>query len=52
MSTWRKHEYCISNLRLYGQAARIISIGKLNTLLCLHIQPINDLVWIVPLEDL
>ncbi len=40
------------NLRLYDQATRIISIGKLNTLLCLHTRPINDVVFIVPLGDL
>jgi hypothetical protein len=31
--------------KLYGQAERAISIGKLNTLLRLHIRPINVIVF-------
>ena len=32
----------------YGQAARTISIGQLNTLLYLHFQPINQVVSLDP----
>jgi len=35
-------------LGLYGQAARLISTGKLNALLRFHILPINHLVLMVP----
>ena len=31
-----------------GQAARLISTGQLNTLLCLHLRPINLVVFQVP----
>ena len=31
--------------RIYGQAERAISIGKLNTLLCVHLRPINAVVF-------
>ena len=34
------------------QAARQISTGQLNTLLCLHLQPINPVVFGVPLVPL
>ena len=34
-----------------GQASRLISIGKLNTLLCLHLQPIEVVVFNLPSED-
>ena len=37
-----------SHLGLYGQAARLISTGKLNALLRFHILPINHLVLMVP----
>ena len=37
-----KHDLC----RLFcGQASRLISTGKLNTLLCLHTRPINLVVF-------
>ena len=35
-------------LGLYGQAARIISTGKLNALLRFHIPPINQVVYLGP----
>jgi hypothetical protein len=31
--------------KLYGQAGGLISTGQLNTLLCLHTQPINVVVF-------
>ena len=34
-----------------SQASRLISIGKLNTLLCLHLQPIEVVVFNLPSED-
>jgi hypothetical protein len=34
-----------------GQVSRLISIGKLNTLLCLHLQPIEVVVFNLPSED-
>jgi hypothetical protein len=41
------HDVCVSDLyRLFcGQASRPISTGKLNTLLCLHIRPINLVIF-------
>lgn len=59
---WDVTRYCLrftvsmchrgqDNLRLYDQAARIISTGKLNGLPHLHTQPINDVVYIVPLGE-
>ena len=35
-----------------GQASRLISTGQLNTLLCLHLQPIEVVVFNLPLEDI
>lgn len=34
-----------------GQADGLISIGKLNTLLCLHTQPIYHIVYMVSHRD-
>ncbi len=42
----------IPKANINGQAARPISTGKLNTLLCLHIQPINLVVYQGPLVRL
>ena len=36
----------------YGQAARAISTASLNTSLCLHSQPIKQVVFLRPLEVL
>jgi hypothetical protein len=38
---------CIES-KFYGQAERAISTGKLNTLLRLHIRPINQVVFLGP----
>jgi hypothetical protein len=35
-------------LRLYGQASRAISTGKLKSLLTLHTRPINHVVFVGP----
>ena len=47
---WLRRGTCVkqSHLGLYGQAARLISTGKLNALLRFHILPINHLVLMVP----
>ena len=42
----------VPKANINGQAARPISTGKLNTLLCLHIQPINLVVYQGPLVRL
>ena len=34
--------------RQYGQASRLISTGRLNTLPCLHLQPIEQVVSLFP----
>ncbi len=34
--------------KFHGQAERAISTGKLSTLLCAHIQPINQVVFLGP----
>lgn len=38
-------------LKKGGQADGLISIGKLNTLLCLHTQPIYHIVYMVSHRD-
>lgn len=38
---------CLPSEKKGGQADGLISIGKLNTLLCLHTQPINHIVYMV-----
>ena len=40
------------NKRKYGQASRLISIGKLNVSLRLHIRPIDLVIFQEPLGDL
>ena len=35
----------MNEIVFYGQAERAISNGQLNTLLCLHIRPINVVVF-------
>ena len=44
VSSQRVVEAAGSGLELYGQAARIISIGKLSALPRVHTRPIDDLV--------
>ena len=38
--------------KFYGQAERAISTGQLNILLCLHIRPINVVVFHGPSEGM
>ena len=40
------------SMKFYGQASRPISTGQLNTLLYLHLRPINLVVSKGPLGDL
>jgi hypothetical protein len=37
--------YSAFTVKFYGQAERAISNGQLNTLLCLHIRPIDVVVF-------
>ena len=48
-----KYYYLIPELlrKRGGQVSRLISIGKLNTLPCLHLQPIEVVVFNLPSED-
>ena len=45
-------EGTVQQIEEYGQAARAISTASLNTSLCLHSQPIKQVVFLRPLEVL
>ena len=37
-----------NDLVILGSSPRLISTGQLHTLLCLHLRPINDIVYVEP----
>ena len=43
--TFAMHVHKLALGKFYGQANGLISTGQLNTLLCLHTQPINVVVF-------
>ena len=44
-----KSKVCLSRKRQYGQASRTVSIARLNTSLCVHLRPINQMISLGPL---
>ena len=43
-----RHAFLIVLEQQYGQASRRISTGRLNTLPCVDLQPINQVVFLAP----
>ena len=42
----------VVNRKKYGQASRMISTGRLNMLPCVHLRPIDEIIYLAPLGAL